>query len=159
MKLATAAVLATVCAGCLYSEPLVPGAAEPVDHRVLGPWRCVAPDSAEPSILTVTQAPDRRYRAEFSGGEDKPAVFVAYAVRFEGKLLLNAQLIEDGDPGKWTLVRYTLYRPNVLHIEFARDEPFREATTSGQRMGVLKRELRGAQLFEDYCTCIRVKER
>jgi hypothetical protein len=133
--------------------------AEPVDRRVLGPWRCVASDSAEPLILTVTQAPDRRYRADFTGGAEKPAAFSVYAVRFEGKVLLNAQLIEDGEPGKWTLVRYTLYRPTVLHIEFARDEPFRELTTSGQRIAVLKRELMGAQLFEDYCTCVRVKER
>lgn len=155
----TAAALAIVCAGCLYTDPLVLGTAEPVDRNVLGPWRCVAPENAEPMILTVTEAPERKYRAEFTGGEEKPAVFFAYAVRFAGKRLLNVQVVEDGDPGKWTLVRYTLYRPTALHIEFARDEPFRDATTTAQRMAVLKRELMSAHLFEDYCTCIRVKER
>jgi hypothetical protein len=130
---------------------------EPVDQRLLGAWRCVAPDSTNPAILTVTQAPDRGYRTELVEGEDK-SVFSVYAVKFEGALLINAQEIVDSEPHKWTLGRYTLYRPTVLHVEFARDEPFRESTTSAQRLAVLKRQLGGTSLFEDYCTCVRIKE-
>ncbi len=156
MKLAFVLLEAACLAGCLYEQPLAPGRAEPVERRVLGTWRCVAPDSDEPAILAVTHAAEGRYRAEFGGGEDSPSIFSAYAVRFEGKRLLNAQEIVEGEPRKWTLARYTLYRPTVLHIEFARDEPFREAATQGERVKVLKRVLKQEQLFEDYCTCIRI---
>jgi len=143
--------------GCIYEQPLVPGRPETVDRRVLGQWRCVSPDNAEPAILKVTEAPARKYHAEFGGGEATPSVFSAYAVTFHGKTLLNVQEIEAGEGRKWTLARYSLYRPTVLHIEFARDEPFRDATTEEQRLAILRRELKGSGLFEDYCTCIRLK--
>ena len=150
-------VVAVVSAGCIYEQPLVPGRPETVDRRLLGQWRCVSPDNAEPAILRVTESPDRKYLSEFGGGDAKPSVFSAYAVNFQGKILLNAQEIEDGEARKWTLARYSLYRPTVLHLEFARDEPFRDATTTDQRVAILRRELKDSGLFEDYCTCIRLK--
>lgn len=156
MKTLATVGLAAISAGCLYTEPLVPGVAESVDGRLLGAWRCVAPESSNPAILTVAQAPSRGYRAEFVDGDDK-SVFSVYEVKFENTLLINVQEVVDGEPRKWTFGRYTLYRPTLLHIEFARDEPFRDASTSADRAAVLKRELRGARLFEDYCTCIRIE--
>lgn len=127
---ATTVLLAVTLAGCLYDEPLAPGSADAVDIRVLGAWRCVSPEraDADPTILTVSRVGDRTYRAEFTDGEEEPTVFSAYAVTLGRKRLLNAQQIEDGQPGKWTLARYTLHTPTVLHIEFARDEPFRDIT-------------------------------
>jgi hypothetical protein len=155
---ALAGLLALTCAGCLYDQPLAPGAAEVVDHSVLGAWRCVAPDSADPAILTVTETTDRKYRAEFKSDGDEPTVFVAHAVTFGGRRLLNAQHVEDGTPGKWTLAQYALYKPTVLHLEFATNEPFRAAADHAQRVEVLRKELTNKQLFEDYCTCIRVRQ-
>src|SRR5262249_48171478 len=128
------------------------------ERQLLGAWRCVAPEATNPAVLTVAEAPDQGYRAQFVDADDK-SVFAAYAVRFESTLLINAQEVVEGGPGKWTLVRYTLYRPGVLHLEFARDEPFRSATTREQRLTILRRGLGGTDLFEDYCTCVRIKER
>ena len=155
---ALATLFVFTCAGCLYDQPMAPGAAEVVDRSVLGAWRCVAPDNADPAILTVTEAADQKYRAEFRGDGDDTTVFLAYAVTFSGRRLLNAQHVDDGTPAKWTLAQYALYKPTVLHLEFARDEPFRAAVDHAQRVAVLRKELTNKQLFEDYCTCVRATQ-
>lgn len=144
-------------AGCLYDQPLAPGVPEAVEPRLVSEWRCVAPESEKPAILSVTLLADNRYRAVFGPKDDDEAVFVGYVVTFEGTRLVNAQEEVGGARRKWTLARYTLYRPTLLHIEFARDEPFRNASTQEQRVQIL-RSLLKAPLFEDYCTCIRTKQ-
>lgn len=152
-----AAVLLAMCAsGCLYEQPLAPGTAEPVDARLLGTWRCITPESDEIGRLTVAEAPDHRYRAEFGGGDDEPTVFSAYAVTFASERLVNAQEVVAGEPKKWTVARYTLYRRNLLHLEFAREEAFRGAATPAERSKTLGRALKDGQVFEDFSTCVRV---
>jgi hypothetical protein len=153
----TVVLLALAAAGCLYDDPFLPGAPATVDARVLGKWRCVAPEQSdqEAAILTVSQGSDHTVRAEFAGGSEEPTVFSAYAVNIGGKQFLNAQEI-DGSPKKWTVARYTLHSSSVLQIQFARDEPFREISKH-RRLEAFKRELKGNRLFEDYCACIRIK--
>src|SRR5262249_6424464 len=155
-----AAVL-LVCAGslaaCIYEEPLVPGNAEKPDTRVLGRWRCVSPDDQDAVLLDVALLPDQRYKAVFGSGNDQ-STFQAYAVKFDGRTLLNAQEVVNGNARKWSLVRSALLRPDVLHLETAREEPFRQAQTPQQRTAVLLRLLKTDTLFEDFCTCVRVKK-
>ena len=113
---------AACLSGCLYEQPMAPGAAEAVDARVLGTWKCVNPESEKAETLTVSERPDHRYRAEFAEGDDAAAVFSAYAVTYASERVVNAQEVVDGEPRKWTLARYTLLGPNVLRLEAARLE-------------------------------------
>jgi len=156
MRVAVFLVCAALLAGCIYEQPLAPGKAETPDGHVLGDWGCVAPDSDKPAMLKVTLLANQRYQAVFGPTEDDQSVFQAYAVSFAGSRLLNVQEVVDGEPRKWTMARYALLRPRVLHVEFARDEPFRQATTQDERIALLRRLLKRDQLFEDYCTCVRV---
>jgi hypothetical protein len=159
VRRALAVLSAAGCIGCMYPEPLAPGKAQLVDQRLVGAWRCVAPDSSGPAILNVTKPTEESYRAEFQAEGEKPSVFTGYTVTFEGKLLVNAQDVGAPSSRKWALARYHLYQPTVLHVEFARDEPFSGATTNRDRVAALKEHLEDPRLFEDYCTCVRVKER
>jgi hypothetical protein len=102
---AVVALLAAGLAGCLYEQPVAPGAAEPVVPQVLGKWKCVNPEGEKVETLTVSERPDRRYRAEFDEGDGAPGVFIAYAVAFRSARILNAQEVVDGEPRKWTVAR------------------------------------------------------
>jgi hypothetical protein len=159
MKRAVVLGAALCLSGCLYDQPLAPGAAEPLDPAVMGAWKCVNPDGDEVETLTVGTAADRRYRVGLAGGEDKPSVFTAYPVTFESQKVVNIQEVVDGQARKWTLVRYTLHRPTVLHVEFAHHEPFEGAATAEQRLKVLREELKEGRLFGDFCVCIRAAQK
>ena len=149
-------VLAAACSACLLDAPLAPGQPEPLDRRLLGQWRCVAPENTDPSVLTVTEESARHYQARF---DDEDSAFSIYVVKFNGQQLFNAQEVVSGERRKWTLGRYTLFRPGLLHIEAARDEPFQAASANIERVAILKRQLKSGALFEDYCSCVRVKEK
>jgi hypothetical protein len=145
--------------GCLYEQPVAPGAAEAVDARLLGTWKCVNPESEKAETLTISERPDHRYRTEFDEGDGAPSVFFAYAVTFASERIVNAQEVVDGEPRKWTLARYTLHSPNVLRLEAADHEAFEKATTPEQREKVLAAGLKGGQLFGDFCVCIRAAKK
>ena len=85
-------VLAACSFGCLSEQPIASGSPEPVDPSLLGNWRCLFADEADPSTLTITEVEGRGVRAVFSGGDSKPSTFTGYAVKFEGKRLLNVRL-------------------------------------------------------------------
>jgi hypothetical protein len=141
--------------GCLYDQPVAPGAPEAVDAHVLGTWKCVSPEGEKVETLTVTERPDHRYRAEFDEGDDSPSVFVAYAVTLSSERILNAQEFVHGEARKWTLARYTLHTPNVLRLEAARHDVLGEPTTPEQREKVLAAALKDGTLFADFCVCMR----
>jgi hypothetical protein len=142
-------------AGCLYDQPVAPGTAEAVDAHVLGTWKCVNPEGEKVETLTVTERPEHRYRAEFDEGDDKPSVFVGYAVTFGSERILNVQEFVHGEPRKWTLARFTLHTSNVLRLEAARHDVFGDATTADQREKILAAALKSGVLFADFCVCIR----
>jgi hypothetical protein len=154
-RLVVVALAAAGLSGCLYEQPVAPGAAEPVDAQVLGTWKCVNPEGEKVETLTVSARPDRRYRAEFDDGDETPAVFTAYAVTFHEGRILNAQELVHGEPRKWTVARYTLHTPNVLRLEAARHDAFGEATTPEQREKILAAAVKGGELFTDFCVCMR----
>jgi hypothetical protein len=158
-SLVIAALAAAGFSGCLYEKPVAPGTPEAVDARALGTWRCVNPESEKAETLTVSERPDRRYRAEFVEGDDAPAVFSAYAVTFASQRILNAQEVVEGEPRKWTLARYTLHTPDVLRLEAARNDAFGEATTPEQREKILAAALKGGELFADFCVCMRAAKK
>jgi hypothetical protein len=116
----------------------------------------VSPNAEEPALLTVTRGTEGRYQVELAGKDERPSVYSAQAVSFEGKTLLNVQEIEDGTPKRWTVARFALPRPNVLVVEAASEKPFEGATTDAKRLGDLRRALAADTLFEDFCTCVRV---
>jgi hypothetical protein len=153
--LLAALVGAVSLAGCLYDQPVAPGTAEAVDAHVLGTWKCVNPEGEKVETLTVTERPDHRYKAEFDEGDDKPSVFVGYAVTFGSERILNVQEFVHGEPRKWTLARFTLHTPNVLRLEAARADVFGDATTADQREKILAAALKSGVLFADFCVCMR----
>jgi hypothetical protein len=141
--------------GCIYDQAVAPGAAEALDKNVLGKWKCVNPEGEKVETLTVTEQPDRRYRAEFDEGDESPTVFVAYGVTFRSERILNAQEFVHGEARKWTLARYTLHTPNVLRLEGAQHDALGEATTPEQREKALAAAIKDGTLFADFCVCIR----
>jgi hypothetical protein len=159
MRTATLAsfVIAVGSLSCLAEQPIVPGSPEAVDRGLLGIWRCVFPDEEYAAKLTVEEVDGRRIRAELAGGDHN--VWFAYRVTFEGKRLLNVQFTGDM-PRQWTVARYTLYRPTVLHIEAVSydNESLKSATTAPQRTAALRRGLKDKTPLEDASTCTRIKE-
>jgi hypothetical protein len=152
MRVALLAV-AACSVGCLSEQPIVPGAPETVDRGLLGSWRCLMPGEASAAPLTITEADGRKLRGLFAG-EDKG--WIAYAVTFEGRRLLNVQA--EGAEGKaWTLAQYTLFRPTVLHVEYPKynSEMLKNVSTPTQRRDALRRSLKAKTLFDESFTCIR----
>jgi hypothetical protein len=110
-------------------------------------------------VLTITRQGERGYRAEFKGGDDAPMVFAAQAVTRGGKTLMNAQELAESGAQRWTVARYTLLRPTVLHLEAAKESALKDAANDAARLAALDRALARGELFEDFCTCVRIATR
>jgi hypothetical protein len=149
--------VAACAAGCLSEQPIASGSTESIDRSLLGSWRCVFPDEDEKraSTLKITEAEDRRLRAVFVG---ESFVLTAHAVKYEGGRLLNVSFEEKGRIS-WTVARYTLYRPAVLHVEYPKydNDTFKDLKTPGQRSDALRRAYKAGTLFEDSFTCVRIR--
>jgi hypothetical protein len=160
-RLSLTIVLAAAAAlpGCLFDAPVLPGPPQAVDARLPGAWRCITPESEDAMVLTITRQGDRGYRAEFKGGDDAPMVFAAQAVTRAGKTLLNAQELAESGPQRWTVARYTLLRPGVLHLEAARESALKDAAGDAARLAAFDRALAKGEAFEDFCTCVRIATR
>jgi hypothetical protein len=143
----------------LFDAPLAQGPAEAVDKAVIGAWRCVAADEESTMLLTVAEQPASHYGIVMKSGTEAPDQFEGYAVSIDGARVVNVQEVGDRGNKKWTLVRYSLPRPNILEIEAARDEPFKGSDAPEARAAVLRKELRGKDLFQGYCVCIRTEKK
>ena len=70
---------------------------------------------------------------------------------------MNVEAMEPADKRFWSLARFTLHRPDVLQIELAKEEPFRQAPADSPRT-VVARALERGDLFADWCVCARIRE-
>ena len=150
-------MMAASLTGCLSDQPIAPGSAEPLDRSLLGTWRCVFPEEADPALLKITEGEGRAIRAVISGGGDEqPSTWTAYLVSFEGKHLLNVQA--DDKEKWWTVAQYTLYRPTILHVEYPKydNETLKGVATPAQRRDALRRGYKAKTLFDESFTCVRV---
>ncbi len=146
-------VLLACSVGCLADQPIASGSPETVTG-LLGTWRCLHPDTTNPSVVTVT-ADGRGLRAVFSEVDPKDSSsWTAYAVKSGGERFLNVQM--EGDD-EWTVAQYSLYRPGVLHVEYPQygTHTFKGATPT-QRRDALRRALKTKTLFDDSFTCVRI---
>ena len=151
--------LAAYSLSCLAQHPIAPGSPKSVSG-LIGRWGCVSPDERDPSVLSVTES-GLGFRAEFAEVDPKDSgAWTGYAVRFEGKNLLNLQM-EGDEEKKWTVAEYTMALPTVLHIEYPYydNKTFNGATTPTQLREALSRGYRAKTLFDDSLTCVRIRPR
>jgi hypothetical protein len=152
-------LLAATTSACLFPEAVIPGSPRPLDARLFGSWRCVSPESAETMNLDIAAGADQHYKAAFWAPGENPSGFSAYAADLEGSSLLNVQDVTDkAKPGEWTVLRYTLPRPGLLHLEAVHDAPFKSATNSAERLAILKNGLANSAVLDDYCSCVRIRK-
>jgi hypothetical protein len=154
VRLATA-VLVVALPGCLSSTPIAPGAPEPVDVGLLGTWRCVSPDDEATSILVVTRKDPTTYSGTLAGEDENPSGFEAYLVGRGSARLANVKDTETTSDEAWTLLRPTLYRPDLLYLEMLDHEKYK---AHGKDLGaMLKDPRRRDTLFGAFCTCVKVR--
>jgi hypothetical protein len=149
--------------GCPYGAdaPIDPVAA-PLDTRLLGRWRCVSGDSEEVGVVqfkSVSSAKDV-YDISFLPCDGSDCSFTAHLTMVGGIPMLNARENKKaGEAGDWSFARYTLYRPDLVHFELVREEPFKGVPeTSVAIRHVLEEQMGRPELFEDWMSCVRVKE-
>ena len=157
-------VLAFPLFGCPYgAEVPLDTAAAPLDARLLGRWRCVSGETEDVGTIEFQAAkgsPDH-YDVQFLPCDESDCAFRAHLTLVAGAPILNAQeLKKDADkPGDWSFARYTLLRPDVLHFELAREEPFNGVpkTQAPAIRHVFEEHMGKPDLFDEWVTCVRVK--
>ena len=158
------AALALGTAGCYESDyPLDPEPLIDLNPAVLGTWRCLpldAPVDEAAAVLTVTRSSRARlYDATWQEEGSTPDRYEAYASVLQGTTLLNVrERDERGATGKWTFLRYTLLRPNVLHLQVVADSGMRGvASTATAVRAAVERERNSAGFYTDVAVCARAK--
>jgi hypothetical protein len=155
-------VLAAPLLGCFESAtPIADASTTPIDPRVAGEWRCVTPHDDETVRLTFTKTSEAAYDVVLTPPDEneKKDRYRASSARLDGAALVNVQQVaEDGTPGKWVLIRYTLHKPALLELEVAADAVF-EAEKKAPPREVASRHLKAGDLFEPFCACVRVIKR
>lgn len=148
---------AVVLPGCLSETPIAPGAASPIDERLVGTWRCVSGDEDEEGTftLTVVRQSATSYSVSVAESDEKASRFEAFLVGAGENVLANVKDTETESADRWTLARHTLYRSDVLHLQAIDYEKYK-----AQRKDIpaaLKDPKRRDDLFIDWCTCVRVR--
>lgn len=161
-----AAALALAAAGCYQSDyPLDPEPLIDLNPAVLGVWRCLPldGDAAEAAVtLTVTRSSRARvYDAVWQDDGDTPDRYEAYASVLQGTTLMNVrERDERGPTGKWTFLRHTLLRPNVLHLQVVADSGMTGvASTAAAVRAAVERERNRAAFYTDVAVCARATPR
>ena len=146
-------------AACFSPFPLDPSPQQPTDERLIGSWRCIplSADEDDDATLTVRPGDDPEGRTYFldwrETGAD-PDSYEAFASLLWGGPVVNVR--ERGDAqGKWTFLRYSLLRDNVLHVQGADHKIFEPEApaSSAQARALLERV--GERAFEDFALCVR----
>ncbi len=157
------AALALGAAGCYESDyPLDPEPLIDLNPAVLGTWRCLPLDGEpdeDPITLTVGRSSGRPRVYDVVWKEDgvTPDRYDAYASVLQGTTLMNVRgRDERGATGKWTFMRYTLLRPNVLHLQVVADTGMAGvAKTATAVRGAVERERNSPAFYTDVTVCAR----
>lgn len=160
----TAAAVALGAAGCYQSD--YPLDAEPLidlNPAVLGVWRCLPLDGSpdeKPATVTVGRSSRGRvYDVVWREEGDTPDRYDVYASVLQGTTLLNVrERDERGTTGKWTFMRHTLLRPNVLRLQVVSDKGMTGvASTATAVRAAVERERNSAAFYTDVAVCARTK--
>jgi hypothetical protein len=164
-RLAVLLALSSTLSGCYESDfPLGPVAEASIDPRFLGSWRCVQVEQNESAAMVLTALPfdEKQYYVGLAAEGEATLHYRAYGTTVKGTALLNIQELEpDRQPAerKWSFVRPSLLKPNVLQVEIVREEPFQNVEPSAKAVREIVERMQGSpELYEEYCVCARVIE-
>ena len=158
------AALALGAAGCYESDyPLDPEPLLDLNPAVLGVWRCLPLDGdadEAAATLTLTRSSRARvYDAVWKEEGDTPDRYDVYASVLQGTTLMNVrERDERGPTGKWTFMRHTLLRPNVLQLQVVADQGMTGvANTAAAVRAAVERERNTPSFYTDVAVCARAK--
>jgi hypothetical protein len=156
--------LAVSSQGCFFDSPLDAHPSVPIDSEILGTWRCLAigegPDS-HPANFVVKASDAYRYTILFQETPDSSEQYEAYASRVGDESILNVHVPGDSAFTKpWALARYSLLRPDVLEVQVVDETKLEGADQSPETLRhAFQRLQRDPYIFQDYCVCVRAKEK
>ncbi|HXB54305.1 MAG TPA: hypothetical protein VN461_05950 [Vicinamibacteria bacterium] len=162
-RLAAVVVLAMTGVGCYESEvPLDQAPQASIDPALVGAWRCLsfgAGSDVEAATLTVGRKTDVVYAIAFQEGQGEAERYEAHASLLKGTTLLNVKDLDPRLPAKpWTLARYSLLRPDVLHVEVVGKKLLTGALASPASLRKeLERLYDRPDLYQDLMVCVRVR--
>ena len=160
-RLAAVVVLATGV-GCYSSEvPLDQTPQASIDRGLVGAWRCLsfgAGADAEATTVTVGRETDLVYAITLQEGQKEPERYQAHASLLKGTTLLNVKDLDPRLPAKpWTLARYSLLLPDVLHVQVVGEKLLKGVEPSPASLRqALERLSERRDLYQDLMVCVRV---
>jgi hypothetical protein len=106
--------------------------------------------------LGISAVTPTEFEVVLTAEDETPDRYRAHAASLDGVALANVQAIdESGTPGKWTLARYTLHRPDLMGIEMAREDALKDPRAGSNVRDLARKHLRAGDLFEPFCACVR----
>jgi hypothetical protein len=163
-RLAAVVVLAVTGVGCYDSEvPLDQAPQANIDRALVGAWRCLpfeAGADAEAATLTVGRETDLLYSITLQEGQKEAERYQAHPSLVKGATLLNVKDLDPRLPAKpWTLARYSLLQPDVLHVQVVGKKLLRSVEKSPASIRqALERLHDRRELYQDLMVCVRVPQ-
>ena len=156
-------VLAVGCAGCYLQFPLDTSPQADIEAAALGTWRCLPFDQgaqSKPANIVVKRGRDRLYSIVFQEDGEEASQVEAHASIVKGQTLINARVVNSEAPSKpWLIARYSLVRPNVMHLELIDETKLEAADTSPESLRrTVEQAANLSDLFGDWCVCVRATE-
>lgn len=155
--------LAGLAPGCFVGDaPLSPATTARADAALLGTWRCVSGGSDDNTArIRVVRAGASGYDVEFSeAGKAKPDRYRGHGSTIGGRTLLNLQEVRDGKPTEgWVFVRYDLPRADLLDVRVVSDRNFKDTKATAKATAALEKSIDDPTLYEDFCACVRLKDK
>jgi hypothetical protein len=164
IRLAAVVVLTATGVGCYDSDvPLDKAPQASIDRALVGAWRCLPFESggnAEATTLTVGRETDQVYSITLQEGQKEAERYEAYASLVKGTPLLNVKDLDPRRPASpWTLARYSLLLPDVLHVQVVGKKLLRGVERSPAAIRqALERLSERRELYQDLMVCVRVPQ-
>ena len=162
---AAAFVLALAASGCYdFDFPLDPKPTVPSDPKLVGAWKCLPaePDLDDaPGTLLIERRTDTTARWTLaslsSDGSTEKSAYDVHASSVRSGSLLNALEIGDKANGKWMIVRYSFFTPNVLRLQIVHDEPFASVVDAKALRAAIEKRIDDSDVYADLLVCVRSK--
>jgi hypothetical protein len=163
-RLAAVVFLAATGVGCYDSEvPLDKAPQASIDRALVGAWRCLPFESggdAEATTLTVGRETDFVYAIALQEGQKEAERYEAHPSLVKGTTLLNVKDLDPRLPAKpWTLARYSLLLPDVLHVQVVGKKLLMGVERSPAAIRqALERLSERRELYQELMVCVRVPQ-
>jgi hypothetical protein len=147
-------------AGCWeFSVPLDPPDAAVIDERLIGSWRCVAPEEDKTMTMEFRRFDKTQLEITLRARDEKDERHRAHTSWIKKHAFLNLRSVDDLEKNDgWILVSYEMPRGSILDLRLVDADALKSVKNDSKKLRkAIQKRIEDQALYHDLCVCIRTE--